>query len=186
MEEIENQTVQKKGIRTELIIAISAIVISLATLCVYIYQARIMIHQAELMQSQQHFSVWPHVESSTSVSSKNGVPVEAFLEVENKGIGPAIVKKIEVRLNGKIIKNNQLVPTLLGTDTLNVSTSAVENRVIAPGEKIRAFYLTDSQLILKLATIIQKQKFEYIICYCSVYDDCWTSNGTKVVAGKCE
>ncbi len=186
MEETEEPKEKKSGLKTELIVAVCAIVVSLATLVVYIYQARIMIHQAELMQSQQHMSVWPHLESLTTVTSKNGIPTEAYIEVENKGIGPALVKKVVVKLDGKIIPNRELLRTLMGADTIRVSTNPIETRVITPGEKIKAFYVTDPQLIIKLATIIKEKKFEYIICYCSVYNDCWVSKGTEVKEGDCQ
>jgi hypothetical protein len=62
MDELETPKPKPARFKVELVIALSAIFVSLATLVVYIYQARIMIKQAEIMQSQQHISVWnqPH------------------------------------------------------------------------------------------------------------------------------
>jgi hypothetical protein len=187
MDEIEAPKPKSARFKIELVIALSAIFVSLATLVVYIYQARIMIKQAEIMQSQQHISVWPHLESTTAVTSTNGVPSEAYFEIENKGIGPAIVKKVVMKVDGEIMKNNnELFKTLVGSDTLNISTTSVLNRVIAPGEKIRAFHVVVPELITQFAISIQKKKFEFIICYCSVYNDCWISNGSVVNEGECK
>jgi hypothetical protein len=187
MDEHETPKPNPARFKVELVIALSAIFVSLATLVVYIYQARIMIKQAEIMQSQQHISVWPHLESTTSVTSINGVPSEAYFEIENKGIGPAIVKNILMKVDGEIMKNNnELFKALVGSDTLNISTTSVVNRVIAPGEKIRAFHVVVPELIARFAVSMQKKKFEYIICYCSVYNDCWVSNGNVVEEGECK
>jgi hypothetical protein len=156
-------------------------------LAVYIYQARVMIRQAEIMQSQQHISVWPYLETltTTMVSEK---PDEAYYEIENKGIGPAIVKQVTIKVDGIIMKNNnELFESMIGkTDTLAISTTAVRDRVIAPGEKIRAFHIIGDDLVKRFYTSFQKKKFEYIICYCSVYKECWTSNANVVTDGGCK
>jgi hypothetical protein len=186
MEEIENVP-KKARLKPEMIIALCATFISIATLIVYIYQARVMIRQAEIMQSQQHISVWPYLETLTTVVSGDK-PDEAFFEIENKGIGPAIVKQVTIKVDDVVMKDdNELFDAMIGkTDTLSVSTNAVKNRVIASGEKIRIFHITGDDLVKRFAIAFQKKKFEYIVCYCSVYNDCWTSNGTKVTEGKCE
>jgi hypothetical protein len=115
-------------------------------------------------------------------------PDEAYFEIENKGIGPAIVKKVTIKVDGVVMKdNNELFDTMIGkTDTLAVSTTGVKNRVIAPGEKIRAFHIVGDDLVRRFAIAFQKKKFEYIICYCSVYNDCWTSNLNVVKEGECQ
>jgi hypothetical protein len=187
MDELETPKPKPARFKVELVIALSAIFVSLATLVVYIYQARIMIKQAEIMQSQQHISVWPHLESTTSVTSVNGVPNEGYFEIENKGIGPAIVKRVVMKVNGVVMKdNNELFRALAEADTSQISTTGILNRVIAPGEKIRAFHVVGSELVTRFAVSMQKKKFEYIICYCSVYNDCWISNGNVVEEGECK
>ena len=63
---------------TEMVVSLCVIFVSIATLMVYVYQARIM-------QSQLHASVWPYVEWGTSNYQKFEIIVQ------NKGIGPALV-----------------------------------------------------------------------------------------------
>jgi hypothetical protein len=187
MEEIENVP-KKARIKPEMIIALCATFVSIATLIVYIYQARVMIRQAEIMQSQQHVSVWPFLETLITTMVSTEKPDEAYYEIENKGIGPAIVKNVTIKVDGVVMKdNNELFESMIGkTDTLSISTTQVKNRVIAAGEKIRIFHIIGDDLVKRFAIAFQKKKFEYIVCYCSVYDDCWTSNGSKVTEGKCE
>jgi hypothetical protein len=185
----ENENVSKKiRLKPEMIIALCATFISIATLIVYIYQARVMIRQAEIMQSQQHISVWPYLETLTTTMVLGDKPDEAYYEIENKGIGPAIVKQVTMKVDGVVMKdNNELFDSMIGkTDTLSVSTTAVKNRVIAPGEKIRAFHIIGDDLVKRFAIAFQKKKFEYIICYCSVYNECWTRNENAVTEGGCK
>jgi hypothetical protein len=185
----ENENVQnKKRLKPEMIIALCATFVSIATLVVYIYQARVMIRQAEIMQSQQHISVWPYIETLITTMVTSDKPDETYYEIENKGIGPAIVKQVTIKVDGVVMKgNNELFETMIGkTDTLSISTTAVKNRVIAPGEKIRAFHIIGDDLVKRFAIAFQKKKFEYIICYCSVYKECWTSNENVVTEGGCK
>jgi hypothetical protein len=185
----EPEKVDKKArLKPEMIIALCATFVSIATLGVYIYQARVMIRQAEIMQSQQHVSVWPYLETITTTMISSDKPDEAFYEIENKGIGPAIVKHVAIKVDDVVMKdNNELFETMIGkTDTLSISTTAVKNRVIAPGEKIRAFHVIGDDLVKRFAISFQKKKFEYIICYCSVYNDCWISNANAVTESDCK
>ncbi len=185
----ENEDVQnKKRLKPEMIIALCATFVSIATLVVYIYQARVMIRQAEIMQSQQHVSVWPYLETLITTMVTSDKPDEAYYEIENKGIGPAIVKQVIIKVDDVVMKGNKEVfEAMIGkTDTLSISTTAVKSRVIAPGEKIRAFHIIGDDLVKRFAIAFQKKKFEYIICYCSVYDECWTSNANIVTEGGCK
>jgi hypothetical protein len=187
MEETENVS-KKTRLKPEMIIALCATFVSIATLVVYIYQARVMIRQAEIMQSQQHISVWPYLETLITTMVSGDKPDEAYYEIENKGIGPAIVKQVTIKVDGVVMKgNNELFDSMIGkTDTLDVSTTAVKNRVIASGEKIRVFHIIGDDLVKKFATAFQKKKFEYIICYCSVYNDCWITNENVVTESDCK
>jgi hypothetical protein len=185
----ENDNVSKKTrLKPEMIIALCATFISIATLVVYIYQAGVMIRQAEIMQSQQHISVWPYLETLTTTMVSGDKPDEAYYEIENKGIGPAIVKQVTIKVDDVVMKdNNELFDSMIGkTDTLSVSTTAVKNRVIAPGEKIRAFHIIGDELVKRFAIAFQKKKFEYIICYGSVYNDCWITNENDVTESDCK
>jgi hypothetical protein len=185
----ENENVSKKTrLKPEMIIALCATFISIATLIVYIYQARVMIRQAEIMQSQQHISVWPYLETLTTTMVSKEKPDEAYYEIENKGIGPAIVKQVTIKVDDVVMKGNkELFETMIGkTDTLSISTTVVKNRVIAPGEKIRAFHIIGDDLVKRFAIAFQKKKFEYIICYCSVYKECWSSSENVITESDCK
>src|SRR5687767_4080112 len=76
----------------EWLIAFSALLVSVVSMGVYIYQAKIM-------QGQQLASVWPYIEWTTTFSADNGV----YLSVINKGVGPARVNETHLFLDGKEI-----------------------------------------------------------------------------------
>lgn len=165
-------------IKSEFVVAFAAIFVSIATLFVYLYQARIM-------QSQLHTSVWPYVEWLY-----NNVNDELVISVENKGIGPAIVKNVTMKLDGaEVGSNSALFRKLLGNTDFSFVNSTVKGRVILPGEKVELVHVFDSMAAHAIDSLLlwdnSKHTFELEICYCSVYDDCWKTNGTKAVASDC-
>src|SRR5688500_3742991 len=98
--EIETKT---SRIRSEWVVAATAMTVSILSLAVYIYQAKIM-------QEQQQTSVWPYIEWTSTISSSDGF----YISVINKGVGPAIVKKSRLTLDGKETNSVQLTRDLFG------------------------------------------------------------------------
>jgi hypothetical protein len=178
MEETQHNP-PKKGLKSEMIVAVAAIVVSVMTLFVYIFQARIMM-------DQQHTSVWPYVEWSTTFTSED--TQEFYLEVANKGVGPALVKQATLSLNGKEYQNyREMLGELLGEDErdrLWIVYSSVDNRVLAPGEVVKIFHVKN----WKEARIpqVDYSGIAYSLCYCSIYDDCWITQGSTPEEGKCD
>lgn len=147
----------------------AALFVSLATLLIYIYQAK-------MMREQQHVSVWPYVEWLSS--NMDGY----YFTARNKGVGPAIIKKVEMSLDGRSVENNrQLVAGVLGADwTLGFVNSTLEGRVLIPGEEVIPFKIPDTLAGRDFESKLRAHQFEMRITYCSVYGDCWVSSGTEV------
>lgn len=166
----------RKGRRwgPEWLIALSAVLVSIATMGVSIYQARIM-------QGQQLASVWPYIEWTTTFSSNNGV----YLSVINKGVGPARINETHLFLDGKEIGDVREMLRILTngqSDSLSIFGSAVDYRVLAPGEEVRLFHMTGKGIDIQ-KMIESFKRVHYTVCYCSIYDQCWTSQGLKIEAG---
>lgn len=166
----------QEEVQNRSLVALSAIFISTATLFVYIYQAGIM-------QKQLRTAVWPHIEWLKSVNS-NGL----YLEVQNKGIGPARVKKVNLYLDDKPVADlTEMFQVLTDSSFAEYfGYSIVEGRVMGPGESIIAFEIADGEMGKRIWEALKARNFRYTICYCSVYDECWTSTGTVVTESECE
>ncbi len=157
--------------RVELLLAATAMVVSLSTLGVYLYQAKVM-------GEQQRTTVWPYLEWSTS-------NVEDFhISVRNKGVGPALVKRVVMRLDGKVVKHNhELIELTLGPQgsLKGWVNSALERRVLSPGEEVIPLRLLDRQEARAFEVQLGKRNFEMEITYASVYGDTWRCDGFDVV-----
>lgn len=173
-EEFEHTVERKRKIDTGILIGLVAIVINVITVSVYMYQAQIM-------QSQQHASAWPYLEWLTSYNEE-----QCYIEIANNGIGPAIIKDVQVRLGGKPMATmDTLFMNLIGTSQFPHLTSTVQNRVLPAGKSIKIFQINNEMWAGKVFMAMQENQFELEICYESIYGDSWTCKGTTVVASKC-
>lgn len=162
-------TFQAAKSHVEYLLAGVAFFVSVTTLGVYLYQAR-------MMREQQHVSVWPFVESYYS-------NVEDYrIAVKNKGVGPAIIRQVEMSLDGKPLADNPaLVAAVLGPGAkLDYQNSTLNGRVLAPGEEVVLFRIPDLKEALPFQAKQHEHRFDLRITYCSIYGDCWVSDGTRV------
>jgi len=175
-----------------MIVALAAITVSVMTLFVYIYQARIMTEQ-------QHTSVWPFLEWSTTVM--NADDQEFYLEVMNKGVGPALVKGSKLTLDGiqymesrdtvdgkPIGDYRDMIKKLIGEsrhDSLWIMYSVIDNRVLAPSEQVRIFHIKNWKSA-RIPSVDYYSRLAYSIVYSNIYGDCWTTQGSVSEESECE
>ncbi len=175
MEETESVEKPRRKIDTGIAIGVIAIVINVITVTVYMYQAKIM-------QSQQHAAAWPYLEWLTSINEEQGL----YIELKNNGIGPAIIKSTVMKLNGEVVNADSLFVKLIGTNHFPHLSSAVKNRVLPAGSSIKPFHITDIIWAYKIFAAMNESKFEFEVCYESIYGDQWTTVGTEVVESVCK
>lgn len=81
-----------KKIKADRILGVSAMVISILTLIIFIYQTNIMREQSKL-------SVKPRLDFTTNFDQKDSTIIIKEV-IENKGLGPAIIDSIYFKFNG--------------------------------------------------------------------------------------
>jgi hypothetical protein len=164
------------SIKPEMLIAVIAVFISLSTLVVYIYQSSIM-------KDQQKMSVWPYLIFGPSWG-------EDYLQLSlsNKGIGPALVKQVEIYHGAKKLNGVQEIMNIV-PDSLQAPfsySSLWSGAVIMAGENMKLFETNESGAIQFLLKEINSGRLKMSICYESVYGDSWTSIGVDVKESECE
>ncbi len=153
----------RRFLKPEMIMAMAAVVMSVCALVVSVVQVRIM-------REQQKAEVWPYPEIGITDNEEGLV-----LSFTNNGIGPALVKTVEITLDGEIKKRWPEVLTAILTEVPNYSYSTIRDRVF-PADKGVPFLLLppgpDAQKVND-AWRSGAVRLGIMICYCSVYDDCW-------------
>ncbi|MBP6596457.1 MAG: hypothetical protein KA187_00520 [Arenimonas sp.] len=131
--------------------------------------------QVGVQRNQERAMVWPHVTAGPSFSGQGFA-----LEARNKGLGPALVRDVQLQLDGRDVAD---VPALMdallgpghgyGWDKLRASD--LENTVLAANEAVVLLAVPWDGRIRDV--FASGGRVGARICYCSFLDECWISRG---------
>jgi len=172
--------------KVDFLVAICALITSMASIWLSVTQSDDM---QRLVQAQS----WPFLGFSTSNTETNTVtgkpePVIS-MTIENLGVGPAKIQSLEIFYKGKNVKTSRELLRACCTDATGkiqedawkqtpILTSSVVGRVLRAGQTVPFLYWsrpeTDNAIWEKLN--MARFEVEKKICYCSVFDECWTSD----------
>lgn len=150
--------------------AVIATFVGLCALCVSGYTAHVQ-------RQQVRAAVWPILE----FDSGNG-PIQFTLA--NKGVGPAIIKHVIVRVDDQPVKNwAEVFQKILGPGYHPGEESDMSGHVLSAGESMKVFTPHDdanspvrfdrsNPVWVKLNT--DRSRVTVEICYSSTLGECWT------------
>lgn len=173
----EKTPVPKRKINISLLIGISAIFLSASALLVSIIQTTIL-------KEQQHASVWPYIQA-TFMFSKGSYS----FGIENKGVGPAIIKHLGYIYKGASYDNTKkMYAALFGESYSGVGFSETnKNYVIKSGEGIEMLSVNrPDSLINDIIPLWESDAVNLTIIYSDVYGNCWKlDNGITTRLSSC-
>jgi hypothetical protein len=159
--------------------AVIATLVGFLALCVSGYTA--------YMQRQQvRAAVWPILEFSSS----NGPDIH--FTVSNKGVGPAIIRHVIVKVDGQPLKNwPEVLDKLMGPGKHSYSESDITGHVFAAGESMDVFTphdpegnaLTEKSNPLWIQMNKGRGRVSVEICYSSTLGECWTLRAAGLAPG---
>lgn len=150
----------------EMIIAVSALIVSLITAFASIYSAFID-------RAYARSSVWPRLEIHRTYDAS-----KAYFSygVNNKGTGPAVIKYAKLSYDNKALKSwPEYLQMRSGRDVGHVQ-SHIGSKVLSAGESIKPMETRDKEIATLLA---DKDGLQIELCYCSIYDECWLADRTN-------
>ena len=167
---MSSQGKPKGRIHPEMLVGVSAVIIGLCALGVSLYET-------SLMRSEQRAAVVPILELGRSYNYSTRDPSRNRLSfiAENVGIGPARVIDFRVTIDGELYTTwGAAMGTLAGAeDRISYSMSTINGRTIPPDRRIEMFKLSDLE---HLEAILEGfERVDFAACYCSVFDECWTT-----------
>ena len=156
---------------------------SIAALAVSIVALAVTAYEANIERADQRASAWPRVQVGPNYS---GVGLRVI--VENKGVGPAIIREEKISVDGERVDS---IPDMLdallepghGLGFDRYRRSDIESNVIAAGESLILFGVDAPEvgawdpLLRRLGD--QASRVDWSICYCSVFGDCWRVSSTE-------
>ena len=169
------------GNKAEMMIAICALVSSIAAVFMAWDQGRVM-------RSQEKADVWPMIQVTheTDTASTNSYR----FHVQNAGVGPALIEDYLIRIPGRsdTTEFREMVNYFMPGEELGPATYAdatLTARVLRQGaelDPIQAVW-SDGEAV---AAIMQARIDDFVaqraapaevfICYCSILDECWVTS----------
>jgi len=169
-----------KKINSEKLLSLTAMLISIGTLIVFLYQTN-------LIRKQQYMSVYPYL-SMTNYGSNT----ENYMYViDNNGIGPAIIKSISVKTKtGETFTD--IAPfvgsKLLKSDSVGYyHTNLSVGMLIPANSQIKIIELIDKKVksARRLFEILNKEGAIISVEYESIYEEVWrVTNQSKIPVKK--
>lgn len=189
-------THHRSGVRwLDLSLPLAALFVSFISIFIAWHHGRIMqelVHQNERIVEAESL---PYLEIYTSDLASDQRTHALRLTVDNEGVGPARIAEVVMMVDGRPVPDfNSLVdhccaPGLLqaashgakqvrGIRNGEVILSKLRDRMVRPGESVDAFEWPETPanqpIIDRLKSGLLSPRVNLSICYCSVFDDCWT------------
>lgn len=140
--------------------------------------------QAGATERMQQAATWPFVAYRTGNYTSDGQRL-INLSFTNNGVGPALVGPVEVSFRGRPMRSP--VDLLAACceyragQTMQLRTAPIVNVAMRPGEEILFMSLpavtANVQIVDRLDMV--REEIQARACYCSIFDNCWTVEGTQ-------
>jgi hypothetical protein len=152
---------------TDRIMAISAIIVAAASLMVAAYEARVN-------REYQKISVWPYVTQANAM-----VPGEPYTRnVSNLGVGPALIKSFQVRVDGAPRRDwAEVSRALTGKPIPDLVYSSLRaGSVLLPDKTVTVIRIPPGDAAVQFWEQAQTERLSIRVCYCSLYGECWLND----------
>ena len=168
-------------VHPEMLVGVSAVIIGICALGVSLYET-------SLMREEQRAAVMPLLELSRSYNLQKGESSSGksrlWLQAENVGIGPARVEDFQVTVDGKPQPTwDAAMRELIGHDSpVSYGQSTINGRTIPPDRLVTMMDLNDSELTERI--LVEFDRLDFEACFCSIFDECWTTSHSAFGATK--
>ena len=180
----------------DIVLAVSAMFVSVISLVVAIEHGRTMERMAEANTKMVEANSWPFVEFDTHNINEEGKPEFRFV-LTNAGIGPARIQTFELWFDGRPMSSiwevfdaccQSLEGTKPGARKGGVYTAigTAAPNILRAGDHDNFFTMTWDKDAEDIADKFNEGRLKITTrtCYCSVFDECWVSSGLTTEANK--
>ncbi|HSX56095.1 MAG TPA: hypothetical protein VLG14_12405 [Sphingomonas sp.] len=140
--------------------------------------------QAEATKKMQQADAWPFISYGTSNVNDKGERVIS-LSLANNGVGPALLGPIEIRYQGKPVQDpRDLLAKCCGlkpSDKFSLSTSPATGIALPTRESSYFMRLAETPESKAVWGRFETERWKLKVrsCYCSIFDECWTIEGSQ-------
>ena len=169
----------------DMVVAFSALFVSVVSLGVAILHGRTMESMADANARLVAANSWPFLAGSVGVTTIDGEPT-IHMRVANTGVGPAKIESAELIWKGAAYRTDLDFLRAccdIGHASFNFDSDLLMNEILRAGGNIPFLELKQSANPMVFATLqraMLSRNFQLIVCYCSIFDECWKSDVTTL------
>lgn len=166
--------VERREVKWDALAAIIASLVGFLALLVAGYTAYIQRYTAQLQREQVQAQVWPRLQIEGSLASSHGE-----FKVLNQGVGPAIIKSVEVLVAGKPVPNwiaylKMIVSKATPVTGVTITElSQLNGAVLRPGETFDWFQFANRAGMETFMLGGLHAHAELRVCYASALGQSW-------------
>jgi hypothetical protein len=133
----------------------------------------VALYQTALSREQQRASAWPYVTQANSFVP--GAPYRRL--VSNEGVGPARIRQFQILVDGRAVASwEEAVRTLAGESEPALVYSTFGRGSVVPAGAERTLVSVPAGPRAGAVWTAAQTRLMTIVCYCSVYDECWRAD----------
>jgi hypothetical protein len=162
----------------DIAITVCILLISVSSLVVAIVHSETLEKMADANERLVEANSWPFLAYGTG-----DYPDRINFEVRNDGVGPAKIEAAELTWKGKAYGDPLSFLAAccgLSLNIKDISTSLIAGRVLRAGQNITFLEAPKNKMTPETWARLDKARlsrdFSIDICYCSVFDECWTDD----------
>ena len=169
----------------DMVVAFSALFISLVSLGVAILHGRTMENMAKANARLVSANSWPFLSYSAGWETLDG-GLFAHMRVVNQGVGPAKIESVELVWKGTAYRTDQeFLKACCGFDPAAKLSGSdlLSSEVVRAGERVPflEFKQSDNPAVFSaLQKAALSHDLQLRVCYCSIFDECWQSDLTTL------
>jgi hypothetical protein len=169
----------------DMVVAFCALFVSVVSLGVAIVHGRTMETMAEANARLVSANSWPFLSYGAGVITTDGVP-RLNMHVGNVGVGPAKIESAELIWKGVAYRSDRdflKACCNLAPASQRFDSDLVSNTVLRGGVSIEFLGFsqsTDPKVFEALKQAMLGPDLKLIVCYCSIFDDCWKGDLTTL------
>ena len=131
------------------------------------------LNESAAVRRQAEAAVWPIIQLHTSdFMSEESAGFKVSLS--NTGVGPGRMESMRVRIGGVAARDwFHAAELAVGDSSMSMSKSTVTGRVIAAGETVELFAVSDRNIVAVMTELAATGAAQIDYCYCSIFDACW-------------
>lgn len=131
------------------------------------------LNESAAVRRQAEAAVWPILQLHT-YDFNSAEDAQFTVSLRNTGVGPGKMESMRVRIDGVAVRDwRHAAETITGDPDIRMSKSSVGNRVIAAGEAVDLFSVSDRAIVEAMTARVATGAAQIDYCYCSIFNACW-------------